>query len=341
MSSSIAKWNMEFESGSEWALPSEAWDMWLWGSDMHEPVTPRTPLSRNHLLGILIARYRGRYRAELMRVRLGDLFPDIVHGTVIVPEMTLRQLRDSVEDIQMHWEMYTQTEWESASLAVDALMTRFGEINLAAGSPALRDDPSSHDTDRPGWMSPAALRRFASLFCVLYRHLHLAAVSSEVVPAVQNTDVHAHHVQAGVEEFYRHGMLADLPPAARIIYKMDFQGMYHCVTQVVYMHFPSYERRRQVGLEEIRSSSAAPVHTLSVLLQVHPEAHMVFEDDGLRKGWNWVFLSAGGLLYLVHCPGEAGESAQGMRVWSCACVWTLLEIVRVNSEALGSDEVGL
>ena len=40
-------------------------------------------------------------------------------------------------------------------------------------------------------------------------------------------------------------MMADLPPAARIIYKQDFQGMYHCVTQVVYMHFPSYDRKQQ------------------------------------------------------------------------------------------------
>jgi hypothetical protein len=125
-------------------------------------------------------------------------------------------------------------------------------------------------------------------------------------------------------------MLADLPPASRILYKFDFQGMYHCVTQVVYMHYPSYERRRQVDLARIRASDVPPVHTLAVLQQIYPEAHLAYEDEALLKqGWSWVLL-AGGTLYLVHCPSEPRVSARDrtMRVFTCPCVWTLFALTQ-------------
>lgn len=320
----LAQWNREFEAGSS-ALPPEVWDMWLWNSDMHEPLTPAVVLTRNHLLGLLVARYKGKYSPHLMRVRLMDLFPTIVHGSAVVADMTLRQLRDATEDIQMHWAEYTEKDWEYTSRAVDALMTRFGELNLAPAHSALRDDPPSLDVERPGWMTPVALRRFVSIFCVLYRHLHLAASVEELTDTTPHPEVENYHIQAGMEEFYRHGMLVDLPPAARIMYKLDFQGMYHCVTQVVYMHFPSYDRRRQVDLERIRASDVESFHLLSALLQISPDSHFVYEDESLRPGWNWVLL-AGGALYLVECHSSKSMAVSIGRVIACACVWTLFAL---------------
>jgi hypothetical protein len=349
--SALSRWNLEFETGHQ-TLSSEAWDEWLWGTDLHEKLTPVVSLNKAHLLGLLIARYKGRHHPECMQVRLFQLYPEIVHGQVAVQDQTLRQLRDTLEDLQIHWPLYTGKDWQAASQAVDAVMARFGQLNLAPHHPALRDDPASLDPERPGWISLAAIRRFTSLLCVLYRHLDLAAAAEELEPVPglllppptespsqhsktamtgemeeevgeemeerERFGIESHHVQAGLDEFYIHSMLADIPPAARLIYKQDFQGMYHCVTQVVYMHYPNYDRRSQVSLEALRAGTGATaVNALSVLLQLEPDEKLVYEDDALEKdGWTWMLLT-GGTVYLI-------SPWRGV-IYTSRCVWTLLD----------------
>lgn len=323
----IARWNRAFEANVvPNPLPERAWDEWLWESDLHERLTPAVMLHKGHLLGVLIARFRSRMQPELTRIRLGERFPSIIHGFIMVEDMSLRQLRDTAEDLQMHWPVYTR-DWEAASQAVDAVMARLGyflslPITHGPPHPILADDPASLDPERPGQLSLPAIRRFTSLLCVLYRHLSLAALAlneeddPELGPA-PHPGVENHHVQAGLEDFYQHSMLADLPPAARLIYKQDFQGMYHCVTQVVYMHYPSYDRKNQITMEELRAPTAPLIHALSILTQFQPDAHIVYEDEALRRDkWNWVLL-AGGALYLID-----GARA---RVYTSRSLWALMQ----------------
>jgi hypothetical protein len=322
----IALWNRTFESDPDAPLPSSVWDEWIWESDLHERLTPTMMLHRGHLLGILIARYRARHYPEAMRLRLSQLYPTIVHGHVMVEDLSLRQLRDTAEDVQMHWPLYTR-DWEAASQVVDAVTARLGYLlnlppSIAARSPLLADDPASLDPEHPGRLSVPALRRFTSLLCILYRHLSLASLAAdeaddpELAPA-PHPGVENHHLQAGMDDFYCHSMLADLPPAARIIYKQDFQGMYHCVTQVVFMHFPNYERRRQLSLEELQANDAPPFHALSLLAQLQPDARIVYEDEALNpNGWSWVLLS-GGVVYIV-------DSTRA-RVYTSRSLWALMQ----------------
>ena len=327
----IARWNRTFEAAIDPnPLPESAWDEWLWESDLHERLAPTMMLHKGHLLGVLIARYRSRRQPELTRVRLGERFPSIRHGFVLVEDMTLRQLRDTAEDLQMHWPEYTRHDLEACAWAADAVMARLGYfLSLPSsdrpGAPPpsiLADDPASLDPERPGQLSLPAIRRLTSLLCILYRHLSLAALAvgeeddPELGPA-PHPGVENHHVQAGLEDFYQHSMLSDLPPAARIIYKQDFQGMYHCVTQVVYMHFPSYDRKNQLTLEALRSPTAPLINALSILAQFQPDAHIVYEDEALRRDrWNWVLL-AGGALYLV-------DGARS-RVYTSRSLWALMQ----------------
>lgn len=317
---SLAQWNRDFEAGLR-TLPNSAWDEWLWESDMHDRLTAACMLNKSHLLGLLIARYRARYEPHLMRLRLGESLENMVHGSIMVHDLTLRQLRDATEDLQMHWKQYWIRDIDKASAALEALMIRFGDLNLAPGSPALQDDPASLDPERPGWMSLTAIRRFTSLFAVLHRHVHLASEAQELPPFGPNPDVQGFHVQAGLETFYEHSMLADLPPAARIIYKQDFMGMYHCVSQVVFMQFPNYERRRQVSLEEVRMGGDT-MGTLSSALQLRPDAKLVYEDDQIDPtAWTWVLLS-GGCVYLVG-PGRDEIYTGG--IWSILAKFNGLE----------------
>lgn len=213
----ISQWNREFEEGKQ-TLPEEAWDKWLWGCDMNVPLTQHVMLNEMHLLGLLIARYRARYQPQTMDVCLGGFWPHIVHGAKNVRNLTLRQLRDTIEDIQMHLSDYS-SDWDNVTRALNALLGRFGEMNLHTQLPGVMDDLASTDPENKGRLSLPFIRRTTALMAVLYRHVHLASVAEECETVEANTCIEHCHIEAGLDTFYKHAMHADLPPGARIIYK--------------------------------------------------------------------------------------------------------------------------
>ena len=309
----LARLNRDLEAGKA-TLSEESWNEWLWGCDPHAALCPT--FNRCHLLGLLIARYRALFQPESMNVRLHDALPSIVHGSKVASDLTLRQLRDALEDLQMHWDLHSR-DWDRALQVLDGLLARFGALNLA---PQAHDDLASVEPETPLRMGNAAIRRFTVTFCVLYRHAHLETHCEEhAVPLVPEDTVQSYHVQAGLDAFYEHAMFADLPPAARLIYKQDFAGMYHCVTQVVYFHFPDYMRRRQLSLDEVRAGMSL-VNCLSVAQELQPEIPVVMEDEMWREGWNWMLLS-GGKVYLIG-PDRSVHSAQSL--------WTLSRLMGEN-----------
>ena len=311
----LPQWNEDFEAGLQ-TLPPEAWDRWLWQSPMHEKLTPDVMLNESHLLGLLISRYRARYSPEAMDFRMGDLWPMFVHGSQVVKNLTLRQLRDSLEDLQMHFSDYS-ADWEHVGTALDALLARFGTLNLEEQDSAVLNDVSL--LDGPGQLSLPCIRRFTVLFAVLYRHVYLASVAEYTAELTTNGSIEHCHVEAGLDNFHRHCMHADIPPAARIIYEQDFAGMYSSVTQVVYYHFRDYERRQQLPLDDVRAGQCL-TSCLSVALELYPDIPVVYEDDTLPTGWAWMLL-AGGALYLVS-PVVHGKRA----AHTGPCIWTLLQI---------------
>lgn len=305
----LAELNRALEAGSP-CVDDKAWSTWLWGCDLHEPLSPC--FNRCHLLGLLLARHKARFEPGLMDVRLGESLPNVVHPSKRACELTLRQLRDAAEDLQMHWVEHCKCG-DGVVDCVEALWTRFGDLNLSTQTQTL-DDLGSIDPDISGRMSNAAIRRFVVLFCVLFRHLDLESSAVQISDSMPfDLDIQNYHRQAGLDAFYEHAMYADIPPASRVVYKQDFAGMYHSITQVVYFHFPDYARKRQIGLEDIRSGKSH-LHCLSVAMELRPDIPLTLEDDMWKEGWNWLLVS-GGKVYLV-------SKDQG--VFTAETIWQLL-----------------
>ena len=326
----LAQWNRDLEAGLQ-TLPPEAFEKWLWGVDPNAPVCATCALNEMHLLGLLIARYRARFFPQCMRVRLQQLWPLVVHGSVPVCDMSMRQIRDCAEDLQMHFADYCEGEVQTA---LDAIMARFGEINTMP-DPPIGDDIASCDPERPGRLSLAAIRRMTALLCVLYRHLHLASVAVDIPECTEYPDVLQCHARAAVDVFQLHMMHADIPPAARLIYRQDFSGMYNSITQVVYFHYPSYERKLQPTLADIRKG-LCPAHCLCVALELEPSIPVRYEDDMLSDdGFVWVLL-AGGAVYAVGPPQADGSR----EVLSGQCLWTVMDLVLKKSLSRGDEAAG-
>ena len=286
--------NSDFESTvSDPSL--QIWDEWLWGCDLKETVTVDCLLNKAHLLGLLIARFRALREPGLMEVIVA--LPHMVHQGSRVSQMTPRQLKDVIEDLQIHWAAYAEdVEVDELTELVDACMTRFGFFNLYS---VHYEDVGMRDAKDAGRMNVLCMRRLTSILCVLYRHLDLlhrwiepSAVATGALETIQEF-----HVQSSMDEFYKHIMHSDLPPAALLIYKQDFAGFYHCVSQAVYFHFPSYERKTQLDLETLQGG-CHPVNSLASVREMYPEIHLCYEDDTPTAGaWNWMLM--GKRVYLL------------------------------------------
>ena len=319
MTATLPEMNQLVESNG--VLPPAVWDQWLWGCDLAEPVVGDAVLNKMHLLGLLLARYRALKEPRLMDVCI--CLPGLVHRNVSVATLTPRQLKDAVENIQVHWDRYIGTEDDDLLIStVDAFMIRFGAFNVR---PFVYDDVNMRDPNCETRMSLHTIRRFVTIFCLLYRHLHMHTMAVTAT-TVHKCLLHAFHVQASEDAFHKHQMHAHLPPAARLLYRQDFSGFYHCVSQVVYYHFPSYDRPAQLQLDKICDGSEA-VFSLAPVCELYPEIRVCYEDDDIfahvnengqsqqqQEQWTWVLM--GKRIYLLSPHREIFFSSNLMAMVS-------------------------
>ena len=289
----LSQLNAQFEAGAS-DPPPEIWNEWLWGCELAEPTTVDCLLNKAHLIGLLIARFRAVREPELMDVCIA--LPHMVHQAARVACMTPRQVKDVIEDLQLHWATYVESvDPDELTELVDACMTRLGFFHL---HPSHYEDVGMRDAKEPGRMNVLCARRLIGILCVLYRHLDLLHRWVEPIPGGRPMEtIQEFHVQSSVDEYYKHAMRSDLPPGALLNYRQDFAGFYHCVSQAVYFHFPSYERKPQLELDALREG-CHPVNVLSLAREMYPEIHLCCEDETPKANeWNWMLM--GKRVYLL------------------------------------------
>ena len=313
-------------------LPEEAWDEWLWKTDPEEAYSPEILLNRCQLLGFLVCLYKGMQQAS-------DA-PNLVNFTDIetarltlmakpVRTMSLRELRDTIENLQVEWPTFlkrlptnpnAQTNLEVVIMLLDQCFARFGALCLAMWDDKVLDDLGSVESvgihlriTRP------CIRRTVCTFMVVYRHLHLLAVTKIVPDAWCDCGISKYHVEASGDDFNMICMHLGLPVAAKMNYKHDFPEMYNHVSQVVFFHNSEYQRVARAKLEVL--DSAPPEQVLPALMQLYPLISVKYEEDHIDlttpgSGWWWLVVS--GRIYLVD-PNRS--------VWYSPSVTSLLKNV--------------
>ena len=97
--------------------------------------------------------------------------------------------------------------------------------------------------------------------------------------AEQLIELYNYHREASLDDFYKMSQMADTPFGSVSQYKHKFRHLFHSTSQVVYFHYPSYMRRKQVALslryhetclalESVEESSAAVSKPRSVWLRM-------------------------------------------------------------------------
>lgn len=122
-------------------------------------------------------------------------------------------------------------------------------------------------------------------------------------------ELYNHHREASIDDFYEMTMISDIPFGAITQYKHRFRFLFHSPSQVIFFHYPSYQRHKQPKLEHINTPQASGLEVVPLLLQINPDIKVLYEHTGLgyakkhAECWHWVVVA--GHVLLVNTAMEA------------------------------------
>ena len=294
-------------------LPPETWHEWLWGTNPEEEYHMDVLLNRNHLLGLLVCRYKHLNQTESSLGSSG--FSQGNRMTIMdkpVHLMTWRELKDTMANVLLEWPAFldrlkqnirAKQNLRQVMHLVNLCAARFGALAYMAAGEDIMDDPSeTQPATVPGlvMLTPSTLRRMAGSLLIMYRHMHLLAVCEKVPSQSFSAGISKYHYEASTDEFHVLCMHMNIPVAARLNYRHDFPGMFNHVSQVVYFHNTQYTRAKRQPLEKFHD--ADPVHVLPAVRELYPELPLKFEEDCFdptKGGQGWYWLLIAGRVYLI------------------------------------------
>jgi len=119
-----------------------------------------------------------------------------------------------------------------------------------------------------------------------------------------------HYSEASINNFCEMSMVANCMVGAVTQYKHKFRFLFHSISQVVYYHFPAYERQRQQLQAFLEGYSVPSTNLLPLLLQLSPHTPLFYERTGAGLSaayaahpFSWAFMS--GYILLVDRPSAA------------------------------------
>lgn len=114
-----------------------------------------------------------------------------------------------------------------------------------------------------------------------------------------------HHREASLDDFYDLSMMADCPIGSILQYKHRFRYLFHSVSQVIFFHYPTYERQKQLSMDSLHEADVPGINLLPLLMQVKTEIPVLTEHTGLgnasihaKHEWCWALF--GKVVLLVN-----------------------------------------
>ena len=311
----------------------QALDFWLRMCSSSEPSTPSEP-SVFHALGLGLSGVvcqtphifdASKFDEATAFGPLSDLL--LIHKKPIA-HMSWSELGDTISALQMEFRnvilFSTDTGFDPLVDLDDILLALLCRVGFWALH-RVRLDESTPEAVRCAYDADADTHSrllLPSLFDALdaVHSMWVASITlcgATLVPprgtpseVIESTPLYNHHREASIDDFYELSMVADLGPGAVIQYKNKFRYLFHSISQVVYFHFPAYERQIQKPLHEICCYGSPACNLLPLIRQINPDVPVRFEHTGAGHipvlalaSWQWVLV--GGFVVLVASDGAA------------------------------------
>ena len=297
--------------------PSKLIPFWLWGCDPNEVCDRgKGDFHEMHLTAIVCVQVLteaytpdpgavcplivDEEDVSLLVKRFGLFLPHFKEEG-IPPQVSLQQLHDLVHAVQTQWPLLQQglegataKEQESLLKVVERLITQlliwFGLFLFASSIPEEQADDTEFVERSPPThafvLTGVGIKFYLNIFFILFRLLFIQR-NAVPVPTLQAGTypfaVETFHVEASVDDFHMLGMYVDIPAGCLLEYKHSYSGFYNNVSQCVYRHFPSYQRRAPVSLADLATSTASDLSLIPALKQIYPEIEYAFEDHHFQR----------------------------------------------------------
>jgi hypothetical protein len=324
------------------AILGQLLDEWLTECDRSQPVDDATKYNEMHVVGLgLCALLHGAplalatYESFCLTVALGRHAPRVVLHDEALSDMSWTQLSETLTALQL---VFKDTiEWDAAQgyhTLVDypalmlVLLKRVGfwlarQWRRVEEDGAGSEDPEALqglvDLDKEGWrcVRPACVVQVLDgvhALLSLVRLLLTAQLTSLHTPVADDlrdeVRLYNHHREASIDDFYEMSMVADCMVGSVTQYKHKFQFLFHSISQVVYYHYPAYERQRQQPMAFLEGYGISGTNLLPLLLQLNPDIPLFYEHTGAGQRamysahpFSWVFMS--GYILLLNREGVA------------------------------------
>jgi hypothetical protein len=320
------------------------WDQWLWVTDAREPVSFNSMLNESHLSGLALSRLCAAQatatpeRAMVCGVH-GDVLqasPQSFLGSQSLPqighdvqygELTMRALQQQLEHVQLYiCALIQDVELENVVVHLGGLFARTGQFCAPPGTRFAADFACYDDEDgleasdgtpadaRPRVWTCSRLRSTLDVFLLLFRLVALHEIAEEPDFNLPQQELFEWHREAGMDRFNTLSMRWDLQPGAVLSYMHAHSGLFNSVSQVIYFHYPDYERRLQLPLKALNAQDGvAAVHTLPLLLELEPDVEVYDEESPLNapigsRHNTWRVLLTAGSCFLLSPAGVVFRS---------------------------------
>jgi len=166
-----------------------------------------------------------------------------------------------------------------------------------------------------GWHRLTVAARISAIntvYCLMrVDHLLVTAKEVDMDAAVVDTymqELSRYHHEASLHEFYNISIIMDCTIGSILTYKHTFKDLFNDCSQVVYYNSSgNYNRKTQIQLAHIKSTSACDVNVLPLLMQLKPDMPVLFEHTGActnaacaQAPWTWVVLGS----HVFLCDGK-------------------------------------
>ena len=305
---------------------------WTREFDMGAPVDKDSVMNNGHIYGQALTVYAYEtFKAGLetfcLQSTLDSFASSIcIHDTPL-SKMTWRETQDVIMSLQIEFmKLFEFDSDEGFGCYVDIytvlsmLMARIGffeshKWKTASGESSNTPNNMSDsievlhgvvDVDEQGWEH---VREESMIFVLDALHAMINAtnllLSAQPPPLTDNlpqADTGAnflfnHHLEASLDEFYDLSMISDCPVGSVLQYKHKFRYLFHSVSQVIFFHYPSYDRQKQMPLIKLQSGQAPHVNVLPLLVQVKTDIPILTEHTGLgnrlkhaETEWSWAIV---------------------------------------------------
>lgn len=248
---------------------------------------------------------------------------DADHTLTRISDMLPGQLTDFVMNFQILFQTMYQMTPDSFSCRVDmsalmiAVLKRLGEwlqSDVQKIPDALQQsmDPLGEDTVWHRLRPDVSVQILDGVHALLTAHKLL--VCSVRVPVAETADLQQYHLEASREVFYELATIADCGVGLIVQYKHKFKELFHSPTQVVYYHYPAYQRRLQRTLDDLLKEECPAVNVLALALQIEPDIPIVHEHTGMglaskhaQHAYSWVLIQDIVLLVDAHMQTYCGS----------------------------------